>query len=52
VKAVFEKLVDIICNKMAESLDKTNPANQAQGGTHKLEANNAPAQKTGQNCNC
>ncbi|KAI6183809.1 Ras-related protein Rab-3 [Aphelenchoides bicaudatus] len=44
-------LVDIICNKMAESLDKNNPANQAQG-THKLEANNAPAaQKSGQ-CNC
>jgi hypothetical protein len=51
VKAVFEKLVDIICNKMAESLDKNNPAN-AQPQGHKLEANNAPAQKPGQNCNC
>jgi Ras-related protein Rab-3C len=51
VKAVFEKLVDIICNKMAESLDKNNPANQAQG-THKLDANNAPAHNAGKNCNC
>ncbi|KAI6228661.1 Ras-related protein Rab-3 [Aphelenchoides fujianensis] len=48
VKAVFEKLVDIIC-KMA--LDKSNAA-PAQPQGHKLEANNAPAPKAGGNCNC
>lgn len=50
VKAVFEKLVEIICNKMAESLDQNQAQNQPQG--HKLDAN-APAQKpAGQQCNC
>uniref|UniRef100_A0A1I7SV50 Ras-related protein Rab-3-like n=1 Tax=Bursaphelenchus xylophilus TaxID=6326 RepID=A0A1I7SV50_BURXY len=51
VKSVFDKLVDIICQKMAESLDKSNPAtNQPQG--HKLEANDAAKKPAGQNCNC
>ena len=31
VKAVFERLVDIICDKMAESLDSSDPAAAAAG---------------------
>ncbi|EFO91546.1 hypothetical protein GCK72_006107 [Caenorhabditis remanei] len=48
VKAVFEKLVEIICDKMAESLDK-DPQQAPKG--QKLEAN--PTQKPAQQqCNC
>uniref|UniRef100_A0AC35U807 Ras-related protein Rab-3 n=1 Tax=Rhabditophanes sp. KR3021 TaxID=114890 RepID=A0AC35U807_9BILA len=49
VKAVFEKLVEIICNKMAESLDKDQAQSQPKG--HKLDqpTNQKPA---GQQCNC
>ncbi|EGT56361.1 CBN-RAB-3 protein [Caenorhabditis brenneri] len=48
VKAVFEKLVEIICDKMAESLDK-DPQQPPKG--QKLEAN--PTQKPAQQqCNC
>ena len=32
VKAVFERLVDIICDKMAESLDSADPAAAAAAG--------------------
>ena len=31
VKAVFDKLVDIICNKMAESLDKVTLSFERRG---------------------
>lgn len=48
VKAVFEKLVDIICNKMAERLDSSQ-AQPGQGGGVKLDG--AGGQKSGQ-CNC
>ncbi|CAI5440662.1 unnamed protein product [Caenorhabditis angaria] len=49
VKAVFEKLVEIICDKMAESLDKDNAQQPPKG--QKLDANTTqkPAQ---QQCNC
>ncbi|GMT15020.1 hypothetical protein PFISCL1PPCAC_6317, partial [Pristionchus fissidentatus] len=49
VKAVFEKLVEIICAKMAESLDKQDP-NQAAKGT-KLDANTTQKPPS-QQCNC
>ncbi|KOB74519.1 Ras-related GTP-binding protein Rab3 [Operophtera brumata] len=49
VKSVFERLVDIICDKMSESLD-SEPAMLQAGGqklTEKKEqGNNSP------NCNC
>lgn len=32
MKAVFEKLVEIICNKMAESLDKVRKGERERGG--------------------
>ncbi|KAL3120718.1 hypothetical protein niasHT_008010 [Heterodera trifolii] len=52
VKSVFEKLVEIICNKMAESLDQSQQqAQQAQG--HRLDAQTGGTQKpTSQQCNC
>jgi len=52
VKAVFEKLVEIICNKMAERLDSSQ-AQPGQGGGVKLDgAAAAGGQKSGQQCNC
>lgn len=51
VKAVFEKLVEIICNKMAESLDQSQQqAQQAQG--HRLDANTGTQKPAVQQCNC
>uniref|UniRef100_A0A0K0E4U5 Ras-related protein Rab-3 n=1 Tax=Strongyloides stercoralis TaxID=6248 RepID=A0A0K0E4U5_STRER len=49
VKNVFDKLVEIICNKMAESLDK-NPNQNAEKG---IKVDQPTTQKTsGQQCNC
>lgn len=49
VKAVFEKLVEIICNKMAESLDSENAQPQPKG----QRLDNASMQKPStQQCNC
>ncbi|CAD6192176.1 unnamed protein product [Caenorhabditis auriculariae] len=48
VKAVFEKLVEIICDKMAESLDK-DPQQQPKG--QRLDANTTQKPAT-QQCNC
>lgn len=50
VKAVFEKLVEIICNKMAESLDSNQTQNQQPQG-QRLETNTTQKQ-AGQSCNC
>lgn len=50
VKAVFEKLVEIICNKMAESLDSTQTQNQQPQG-HRLDANTTQKPQS-QQCNC
>ena len=50
VKAVFEKLVEIICNKMAESLDSNQTQNQQPQG-QRLEANTTQ-KPAGQSCNC
>jgi Ras-related protein Rab-3C len=48
VKAVFERLVDIICDKMAESLD-ADPSMMQQKGTRLAPDANRPPQ---QQCNC
>ncbi|KAK6036106.1 hypothetical protein COOONC_26389 [Cooperia oncophora] len=48
VKAVFEKLVEIICNKMAESLDK-DPQQQPKGQRLDATTNQKPPT---QQCNC
>uniref|UniRef100_A0A0N4Z015 Ras-related protein Rab-3 n=1 Tax=Parastrongyloides trichosuri TaxID=131310 RepID=A0A0N4Z015_PARTI len=49
VKNVFDKLVEIICNKMAESLDK-NPSQNAEKG---IKVDQPTTQKaSGQQCNC
>uniref|UniRef100_A0A1I7WE39 Ras-related protein Rab-3 n=1 Tax=Heterorhabditis bacteriophora TaxID=37862 RepID=A0A1I7WE39_HETBA len=48
VKAVFEKLVEIICDKMAESLDK-DPQQQPKG--QRLDATTTQKPAT-QQCNC
>uniref|UniRef100_A0A183CL92 small monomeric GTPase n=1 Tax=Globodera pallida TaxID=36090 RepID=A0A183CL92_GLOPA len=51
VKAVFEKLVEIICNKMAESLDQSQQqAQQTQG--HRLDAQGSTQKPASQQCNC
>lgn len=49
VKAVFERLVDIICDKMAESLDSDPTAAQPKGV--KIEQN-AAGKPPAQSCNC
>lgn len=49
VKAVFERLVDIICDKMSESLD-SDPTMVASKGT-RLTDNPAPGQN-GSSCQC
>ncbi|CEF71421.1 Ras-related protein Rab-3D [Strongyloides ratti] len=49
VKNVFDKLVEIICNKMAESLDK-NPNQNSEKG---IKVDQPATQKaSGQQCNC
>ncbi|KIH67484.1 Ras family protein [Ancylostoma duodenale] len=48
VKAVFEKLVEIICDKMAESLDK-DPQQQPKGQRLDATTNQKPPT---QQCNC
>uniref|UniRef100_A0A0K0DR68 RAB3A, member RAS oncogene family n=1 Tax=Angiostrongylus cantonensis TaxID=6313 RepID=A0A0K0DR68_ANGCA len=48
VKAVFEKLVEIICDKMAESLDK-DPQQQPKGQRLDATTNQKPP---AQQCNC
>ncbi|KAK0395505.1 hypothetical protein QR680_001314 [Steinernema hermaphroditum] len=49
VKAVFEKLVEIICNKMAESLDNDPSQNQPKGQRLEQTTTQKPAS---QQCNC
>ncbi|XP_013187825.1 ras-related protein Rab-3 isoform X1 [Amyelois transitella] len=50
VKAVFERLVDIICDKMSESLD-SEPAMLA-GGARGQRLTEQPQGNTTPNCNC
>ncbi|CAG4937904.1 ras-related protein Rab-3 [Colias croceus] len=50
VKAVFEKLVDIICDKMSESLD-SEPAMVA-GGARGQKLTEQPQGNSNPNCNC
>jgi len=55
VKAVFERLVDIICDKMAESIDSEASmakGKPALGGTRLTDAPNSGGNKPGQACNC
>lgn len=53
VKAVFERLVDIICEKMAESLDSDPTMTQAKGGAAGTRLTDNPgANKPAQSCNC
>ena len=49
VKAVFERLVDIICDKMSESLD-TDPTIVNNPQTQHLSAN--PSGQQGGACQC
>ncbi|OZC07106.1 hypothetical protein X798_05911 [Onchocerca flexuosa] len=49
VKAVFEKLVEIICDKMVESMD-SDPATTHPKG-HRLDAPNMQKPPSSQ-CNC
>ncbi|KAG8039872.1 hypothetical protein G9C98_000601 [Cotesia typhae] len=53
VKAVFEQLVDIICDKMSESLDN-DPALMAGGGGQAKgqKLTDQPANPSNPNCNC
>ena len=46
---MFEKLVEIICNKMAESLDQDQAQNQPKG--HRLDQNSTQKAPS-QSCNC
>ena len=46
-QAVFERLVDMICDKMSESLD-ADPALNANKGTRLTDT----AQPSNVNCNC
>lgn len=56
VKAVFERLVDIICDKMSESLDSDPTMTQAgKGGTARLTDKSGGGGAGGagtQSCNC
>ena len=49
MKAVFERLVDIICDKMAESLDADPSMAQPKGTRLDASSANRPPQ---QQCNC
>lgn len=49
VKQTFERLVDLICDKMSESLD-TDPAVTTGAPTAKLTDSAPPLQQPG--CNC
>lgn len=49
VKQTFERLVDLICDKMSESLD-TDPAVTTGAPTTKLTDSAPPLQQPG--CNC
>ena len=49
VKQTFERLVDLICDKMSESLD-TDPAVTTGAPTAKLSDSAPPLQQQG--CNC
>ena len=48
LQAVFERLVDIICDKMSESLDNDPGLLNPKGGTRLGEG----AQPSNVNCNC
>lgn len=51
VKYVFERLVDIICDKMSESLDTGDGANKGgQQGTRRLTDKGPGAGTQGFNC--
>ncbi|RZC33982.1 Ras domain containing protein [Asbolus verrucosus] len=50
VKAVFERLVDIICDKMSDSLD-TDPTLMS-GGAKGQRLTDAPQGPQAANCNC
>ena len=49
VKAVFERLVDIICDKMSESLDSDPSVVNASKGTRLTDAGQA---SQNQSCQC
>jgi len=49
VKGVFERLVDIICDKMSESLDADNATLNNTSQTRQLTENSPPAES---NCSC
>ncbi|KAK8768015.1 hypothetical protein V5799_005205 [Amblyomma americanum] len=51
VKAVFERLVDIICDKMSESLD-SDPALLAGGGAKGTHLTDNPAAPPNASCQC
>ncbi|CAF4897701.1 unnamed protein product [Pieris macdunnoughi] len=51
VKAVFERLVDIICDKMSESLD-SEPQNMLAGGARGQKLSEQPQGNNNPNCNC
>ncbi|KAH7934893.1 hypothetical protein HPB52_001876 [Rhipicephalus sanguineus] len=51
VKAVFERLVDIICDKMSESLD-SDPALLAGGGAKGTHLTDNPAAPANASCQC
>lgn len=51
VKAVFERLVDIICDKMSESLD-SDPTLMAGGANKGTRLTEAPQGPHNGNCNC
>ena len=48
LQAVFERLVDMICEKMSESLDTTDPSQNSTKGTRLTDT----AQPSNVNCNC
>jgi Ras-related protein Rab-3C len=50
VKAVFERLVDVICDRMSETLDSNDPGLRASGTT-RLDNNNTNPSPAN-NCNC
>lgn len=49
-KAVFERLVDIICDKMSESLD--SDPNLVAGGPKGQRLTDPPQAGPASNCNC
>lgn len=49
---MFEKLVDIICDKMAESLDSDPTITQAKGTRLTDGSSGGTGAKVGQACNC